>query len=117
MSGTTKQTVEVDVPDGRFAFAMTCAIEPDEYGDHGVYWPNGAMFSYFPVMLAERGVEIPTPPRGFRKGDTVRFMNGSVKYLVLDVLDNGEVLRISNGTRLGSIHYASRCTLLKAVDA
>ena len=117
MSGTTKQTIEVDVPDGRFAFAMTCTIEPDKYGDHSIYWPSGSNGWYSPSALAARGVEIPTPPRGFRKGDTVRYTNGISEYLVLDVLDDGKTLRTDNGGDLGVCRRASEFTLVKAVDA
>ena len=118
MSGTTKQTIEVDVPDGQFAFAMTCAIEPDEYGDHSIYWPSGSNGWYSLGALAARGVVIPTPQRAFRKGDTVRWSYQKFgAYPVLDVLDDGNTLRVDDGSRFGDLDAASEFTLVKAVDA
>ena len=116
MSGTTKQTIEVDVPDGRFAFAMTCDIEPDKWADHRIYWPSGFRTSYDHSTLAARGVVIPTPPRAFRKGDTVEHCHGG-RRIVMDVLDDGKVLRIADGTVLGRLVLASDYTLHTAVDA
>ena len=118
MSGTTKQeAIVVGVPDGQFAFAMTCAIEPDEYGDHSIYWPSGSSGWYSPSALAARGIVIPTPPRKFRKGDTVQYDDGVREYSVLDVLDDGKVLRCTDGDEVGFVKYAHLFTLVKAVDA